>query len=191
MYGVPSYQNNVNIPATLTTVAGALSAGTPGRGLPDIAANASPDSAIDGMYVGGVITAIGGTSAASPLMAGIFARINASLGYNVGFINPTLYMLGTNNSYARCMNSGGATSNAWTDTSVTPSVNYPGYNLSLTSWNACVGLGVINATNLLAYIKTNNVVPVALKNYFIKIQASNGSGNGPMSIASGPFTVTT
>ena len=41
--------------------------------------------------IDGTNTVIGGTSAVAPLWAGLIARINATNGRPVGFINPTLY----------------------------------------------------------------------------------------------------
>lgn len=64
-----------------------------GRIVPDVAADASANTGywtvVDGQ--GG---ASGGTSASAPLWAALIARINASLGAPVGYLNPLLYQPG-------------------------------------------------------------------------------------------------
>ncbi len=64
------------------------------RGLPDIAADADPETAMAN-YIQGRWTQIGGTSAATPLWTGIIAVGNQMAGHPLGFINPGLYKLGT------------------------------------------------------------------------------------------------
>lgn len=86
-YPVPSYQSSTSIPLHIT-------ANTAGRGVPDVAANSSTVSNIP-VYVNGVKTGMDGTSMGTPIMAGMIATINTFLGYNVGFINSTLYNVGS------------------------------------------------------------------------------------------------
>ncbi|HEX4142538.1 MAG TPA: S8 family serine peptidase [Pirellulales bacterium] len=61
-----------------------------GRGVPDVAANASPSSGFR-LYVHGNRVVLGGTSAATPLWAGLVALLNQGCGRNLGHINPALY----------------------------------------------------------------------------------------------------
>jgi len=61
-----------------------------GRGLPDVAGNADPDTGYE-IRADGEETAIGGTSAVAPLVAALIARCNQGLGRRVGFLNPVLY----------------------------------------------------------------------------------------------------
>ena len=61
-----------------------------GRGVPDVAALASPSSGYR-IYVHGRTTITGGTGASTPFWAGLIAMINQGVGSNVGYINPTLY----------------------------------------------------------------------------------------------------
>jgi kumamolisin len=66
-------------------------AGHAGRGVPDVAAKAD----IRGGYrviVGGQTFSMGGTSAATPLWAGLVARLNQKLGVQLGYVNPMLYL---------------------------------------------------------------------------------------------------
>jgi kumamolisin len=60
------------------------------RGVPDVSGDADPETGYD-VRIDGTDTVIGGTSAVAPLWAGLIARINATNGRPVGFINPTLY----------------------------------------------------------------------------------------------------
>jgi len=73
----PEYQNNVQ---SLTTK----------RGVPDVAANADPNTGYLIYFFGNQIV-VGGTSAVAPLLAGLQARVNANIGYAAGFIHPLLY----------------------------------------------------------------------------------------------------
>ena len=78
----PKWQSNIRVPHSLSA--------RPGRGVPDVAANADPGSGyalvIDGNYA-----QIGGTSIAAPMWSGLIALLNQGLGRNVGFFDPVLY----------------------------------------------------------------------------------------------------
>jgi len=63
------------------------------RGLPDIAGDANPETAMVN-YIFGHWTQIGGTSASTPFWAGIVAIANQVAGHSLGFINPALYKSG-------------------------------------------------------------------------------------------------
>ena len=82
----PDYQNNANVPASPQ--------GNPGRGVPDVAGDADPQTGYR-VIVGGQEFPIGGTSAVAPLWAGLVALFNQSLsakgGNPVGFLNPLIY----------------------------------------------------------------------------------------------------
>ncbi|TMC95637.1 MAG: hypothetical protein E6J22_03215 [Chloroflexi bacterium] len=62
------------------------------RGLPDIAGDANPVTAMI-HYIFGHWNQIGGTSASTPFWAGIVAIANQMAGHPLGFINPGLYKL--------------------------------------------------------------------------------------------------
>ncbi len=120
----PSYQVTAGVPLSLYT-------GTTGRGVPDVAGNASLHSGYSGIVVGGNPFTGNGTSASSPLWAGLIAVINAALGVNVGFVNPAIYALGS--SVFRDIDPGpGPTNND--NSGVT------GYTAGL-GWDACTGWG--------------------------------------------------
>ena len=61
-----------------------------GRGVPDVAADADPDTGYN-VVVDGKAEVIGGTSAAAPLWAGLFALVNEAAGKAVGQPHTVLY----------------------------------------------------------------------------------------------------
>jgi subtilase family serine protease len=63
------------------------------RGVPDVSASADPGHGL-AIYLFGRWTVVGGTSAASPLWAGLTAVGNQMAGRPLGFINPALYKIG-------------------------------------------------------------------------------------------------
>ena len=64
------------------------------RGIPDIAANADPSTSM-AIYFNGAWQQVGGTSASTPIWAGIIAIANQVAGHPLGFINPGLYKIMT------------------------------------------------------------------------------------------------
>ncbi len=91
-----------------------------GRGVPDVAGDADPETGYQ-VRVDGSDTVIGGTSAVAPLWAGLIARLNAARGAPVGFINPALY--GAAGSF----------------NDITAGNN--GTYAAAAGWDACTGLG--------------------------------------------------
>ncbi len=67
LFGMPPYQDSLSLPVPAGDHAG--------RGVPDVAANADPDTGYAVMFQGSM-TVVGGTSAASPLWAALWARLN-------------------------------------------------------------------------------------------------------------------
>lgn len=63
-----------------------------GRGVPDVAGNADPETGYS-ILVDGHREVVGGTSAAAPLWAGLVILLNQKLNQRLGFINPSLYNL--------------------------------------------------------------------------------------------------
>jgi kumamolisin len=84
VFPVPAWQSAANVPPSANPGARV------GRGVPDVAGNADPETGYE-VIVDGSSAVIGGTSAVAPLWAGLVARINANGGKNVGFINARLY----------------------------------------------------------------------------------------------------
>jgi kumamolisin len=90
VFGLPSWQSEAGVPMN--------PAGAPGRGVPDVALNADPDTGYNVVFQGQA-TVVGGTSAASPMWAALFALINQSRAAKglgpVGFVSTVLYKNGT------------------------------------------------------------------------------------------------
>jgi kumamolisin len=84
VFPLPPYQNRANVPLRHSQDH------RPGRGIPDVAANASSDT---GYLIEADRTrmALGGTSAVAPLWAALIARLNEALGMRIGLITPLLY----------------------------------------------------------------------------------------------------
>jgi kumamolisin len=127
-FALPAYQQGAKVPKDPN--------GFVGRGVPDVAGDADPETGYN-VVVDGQQSVIGGTSAVAPLWAGLLALINQSLGTNVGFANPLLYSpkveptfhditSGTNGTYSAA----------------------PG-------WDPCTGLGSPNGAALLAALRGN------------------------------------
>jgi kumamolisin len=84
VYGVPSWQSKVRVPASINEGGGR------GRGVPDVSGNADPET---GYLIGDGLSEhpFGGTSAVAPLWAALVAQLNQHLGTRAGFLNPLLY----------------------------------------------------------------------------------------------------
>jgi kumamolisin len=61
-----------------------------GRGVPDVAGDAAPETGYN-ILVDGQTEVVGGTSAVAPLWAALIALVNQAKGSPAGFVNPTLY----------------------------------------------------------------------------------------------------
>ena len=83
-FALPAWQSSAHVPAP--------SSPSGGRGVPDVSADADPNSGYS-VRVDGQSVVVGGTSAVAPLWAGLIALMNQQLGTSVGFINPKLYGL--------------------------------------------------------------------------------------------------
>ncbi|HUZ58606.1 MAG TPA: S53 family peptidase [Hanamia sp.] len=82
-FPLADYQVNANVPPEIDTK-------FKGRGSPDVAANADPDTGYN-VLVDGQQLVIGGTSAVAPLMAALIALFNEQYKKPSGFIHPQLY----------------------------------------------------------------------------------------------------
>jgi kumamolisin len=84
VFPLPDWQKTAGIPVS------ANPGHRVGRGLPDLAGNADPDTGYE-ILADGQETTIGGTSAVAPLVAALIARCNQGLGRRVGLLSPLLY----------------------------------------------------------------------------------------------------
>jgi len=115
VFPVPAWQTGLN-----TVGADGASQALTGRGVPDVAGDADPQTGYE-VLIDGESTVIGGTSAVAPLWAGLLARINALRGQPVGYVNPVLY---ANPSALRDITQGNN-----------------GAYFAAAGWDACTGLG--------------------------------------------------
>ena len=83
-FDLPSWQAGAKVPPSNNP------GGRIGRGVPDVAGDADPNTGYS-VIVDGQQAVIGGTSAVAPLWAGLIARLNQKLGNSVGYLNPLLY----------------------------------------------------------------------------------------------------
>ena len=132
-FPLPSYQVRASVPKSINDGVHV------GRGVPDVAANASPVAGYSGITLNGAATTGNGTSASAPLWAGLIAVLNAALGVNLGFVNPALYAIGSRGFNDITPGSGPP------DNGV---AGVPGYPAG-SGWDACTGWGSPNGTKLL------------------------------------------
>jgi len=132
----PSYQSKAGVPKR-------LGSNKAGRGVPDLAGNASENSGYLQVIDGETPQAVGGTSAVAPLYAGLIARINANLGSQAGFLNPVLYA--AKNVFHSISGPPGPANNSFGKVT-----GYP----ATAGWNPCTGLGSVNGTALENSLKT-------------------------------------
>ncbi len=125
----PAYQSKVNVPPPTATV------NPTGRGVPDVAAVADPNTGYEILF-DGTEGVVGGTSAAAPLWAGLIALCNEQLGQNVGWFHRTLYGLLSRDNALNDITSG----------------NNGAYEAA-TGWDPCTGLGSPNGQKILSVFK--------------------------------------
>ncbi|WAH36777.1 S53 family peptidase [Alicyclobacillus dauci] len=131
VFALPSWQSNANVPSS------ANSSGQTGRGVPDVAGDADPASGYQ-VLVDGQQFAIGGTSAVAPLWAGLLAIANHTLGHPVGYVNPLLYSIPSQDGAFRDITSGN------NDINGSNQLYQAG-----PGWDACTGLGSPNGSKLI------------------------------------------
>jgi len=115
----PEWQQNVALPGTDN-----------GRGVPDVAGNADPQTGYQ-VLIDGKAQVIGGTSAVAPLWAALIARCNQKLSTTLGDAHAALYGLGARAFRDIISGSNGAYEAA-------------------KGWDACTGLGSPRGAALLA-----------------------------------------
>jgi kumamolisin len=118
-FTLPSWQTNAKVPP-------APAGG--GRGVPDVAGDASPETGYNVLF-DGQAGVVGGTSAVAPLWAALIALLNQQRGSNIGFANPTLYQNAENGFHDITQGNNGSYSAG------------PG-------WDPCTGLGSPNGNQL-------------------------------------------
>ncbi|HEY6538880.1 MAG TPA: S53 family peptidase [Candidatus Dormibacteraeota bacterium] len=84
VFAVPSWQDQAKVPVA------ADPGHKKGRGVPDVAGNADPETGYQ-VLVDGQRSVFGGTSAVAPLWAALLVRCGQGLGHSPGYLNPLLY----------------------------------------------------------------------------------------------------
>lgn len=130
VFALPDWQEPVDV----TGVAG----GRSGRGVPDVAAVADPETGYV-VRVDGTDTVIGGTSAVAPLWAALVVRLVQATGARLGLASGLLY----------AQASAGASPAGFRD--ITSGAN--GAYAAAPGWDACTGLGVPDGEALLSVVK--------------------------------------
>jgi kumamolisin len=121
VFPLPSWQTKSKVPPSPTSAGG--------RGVPDVAGDASPETGYN-VFFAGQSSVVGGTSAVAPLWAALIALLNQKRGSNIGFANVTLYQNAENGFHDITQGNNG--------------------NFSAgTGWDACTGLGSPNGNQLL------------------------------------------
>lgn len=126
VFSLPSWQSSASVPKP-TGSAG-------GRGVPDVAGNADPETGYT-VRVDGKTFVIGGTSAVAPLWAGLIALANQQNRKPAGFINRIVYTAKAKSAF-RDITQG----------------NNGAFKASV-GWDACTGLGSPIAPKLIPVIR--------------------------------------
>jgi kumamolisin len=122
----PTFQGTANVPLSPS--------GSAGRGVPDVAGDADPETGY-AVRVDGSDVVLGGTSAVAPLWAALLARVNGALGTTLGLAAPLLY----------------GPRAAATFHDITVGSN--GFYSAGPGWDPCTGLGSPNGSTLLAALR--------------------------------------
>ncbi|HTI13724.1 MAG TPA: S53 family peptidase [Dictyobacter sp.] len=135
VFARPSWQKNITVPPF--GFIGIGKGNTTGRGVPDIAGNADPQTGYK-IYLNGSNATVGGTSAVAPLWAGLTALYNQSLQRSIGYLNPVIYQSVNQSQSFRDIISG----------------NNNGYPAE-PGWDPCTGLGSPRGQGLLDNLRTH------------------------------------
>ncbi|MDQ6688061.1 MAG: S53 family peptidase [Actinomycetota bacterium] len=134
VFALPSWQSAAGVPVRSGGSTGGLAGG---RGVPDVAGDADPQTGYQ-VYVDGQPSVIGGTSAVAPLWAGLVARLAQSTGKRLGLLQPKLYAAAK----------AGAAAPGFRDIT---SGNNGAYTAG-PGWDPCTGLGVPDGAQLLTLL---------------------------------------
>ncbi len=129
-FAVPDWQAAAGVPPRAGSA-------DPGRGVPDVAAVADPQTGYR-VIVDGQSAVIGGTSAVAPLWAGLVCRLAQLAGAPLGLVQPALYAAAP----------AGAAARGFRD--ITAGTN--GAYSAAPGWDACTGLGVPDGAALLTVV---------------------------------------
>ncbi|HET9078388.1 MAG TPA: S53 family peptidase [Acidimicrobiales bacterium] len=144
LFAKPSYQDGV--PGITAT-----------RGVPDVAADASPYSGMAVARTGPdrtyMLTGAGGTSASAPLWAGLIALADQQAGHPLGLVNPAIYRIATGSQYHRAFHDITTGNNTMTVTTASGPATIAGYP-ARPGWDPVTGWGTPNAQVLVPLLAT-------------------------------------
>lgn len=143
LFAKPSYQDGVP--------------GTAARGVPDVAADASPYSGMAVARTGpdgtDMLTGAGGTSASAPIWAGLIALADQQAGHPLGLVNPAIYRIATGPQYHQAFHDVTIGNNTMNLTSTSGPVTIAGYSAG-PGWDPVTGWGSPDAQVLVPLLAT-------------------------------------
>jgi subtilase family serine protease len=113
------------------------------RGVPDVAANADSTTAMALDFAGGGLFPAQGTSAATPLWAGVIALADQQAGRHLGFVNPAIYAIARGPAYHRAFHDVTTGDNSV----LAPTGVFTGYSAG-PGWDPVTGWGSPDAQSL-------------------------------------------
>jgi kumamolisin len=137
-----------------------LSGPSDGRGVPDVAGDASPETGYK-ILVDGKAMVIGGTSAVAPLWAGLIAVANQQNGQPAGFLQLALYAAKSKGAFHDTISGNNGSFSA------------------AAGWDACTGLGSPIAPNVISAIKPGGSgAPLKIAASKAKVATRRGRSSG-------------
>jgi len=134
IFPLPDWQRAAGVPARQDR--------SIGRGIPDVAAVADPETGYQ-LLINGTIAVIGGTAMAAPLWAGLVALLDQGSPRDLGYLNPRLYQEIGPAKILRLITEG--------NNSV---AGVPGFSAG-PGWNAVAGWGSPNGAKLLEFLRAH------------------------------------
>ncbi len=129
VFAPPGWQKSARVPPS------ADPGHRPGRGIPDVAGDADPQTGYR-VLVDGEQAVFGGTSAVAPLWAALLTRCGQALGHSPGYLNPILYASLAAQGVTRDIAQGGN-----------------GAYQARAGWDPCTGWGSPRGADLLARLR--------------------------------------
>ena len=131
-FALPSWQASAKVPKAPN--------GFAGRGVPDVAGDADPNSGYQ-TFVDGQSVVVGGTSAVAPLWSALIALMNQKLSNAAGYLNPLLYTAPAEPTFHDITKG-----------------NNNGYSAAA-GWDPCTGVGSPDGAKLLAALTQEQTTP--------------------------------
>lgn len=141
-WAMPAYQTGAGVVNSYSTATTCGATSGLCREEPDISANADPETPYEIVFNGGW-TLIGGTSAASPLWAGLMAEVSEAC--PVGFVNPALYTMAANPGSTPALHDVTVGNNDYGNL-------YGGTYPATAGYDQATGLGTPNAIGIAAHL---------------------------------------